>query len=346
MPRNGASAGRPPLPKARGVVPATYVRVLYEYLEARGIDAQRLLGGPPPEARGPAPGRYPVERWQKDLETAARHLGDDDLGLHLGRTVTPRHFGVMGYVLHACGTLGAALSRLHRYQRLVYDVSALRIEALGDAVTLEWGTENGCPGRLVDETAITALVQFARDITGAADTRVLAVDFVNEPPRSAAPYRRYFGGDVRWQQDATRVRLPLSMLGRPLRQPDAALLGLLEQQAETLLAELPDAGDLEQAVRRAVAATLREGDVGLERIASSLHTSPRTLHRRLEALGLGFRELRDDTRRRIAEQHLADPGLGIAEVALLLGYSEQSAFTRAFGRWTGLSPRAFRKGLA
>jgi AraC-like DNA-binding protein len=342
VPKSGASRTHPALPKAHGVVPATYVRLLYEYLEARGIDGERLLGAPPPQA----PGRYPVERWQRHLEKASGHLDDDDLGLHLGQTVTPRHFGVMGYVLHASGTLGAALTRLHHYQRLVYDVSALRIQTHGSVVTLEWGTENGCPGRLVDETAITALVQFARDLTGAADTRVEAVHFVNEPARSAAPFKRYFGGEVLWQQDATRVRLPLSLLARPLRQPDAALLGLLEHQAEALLAQLPDAGDLEQSVRRAVAATLREGEVGLERIASSLHTSPRTLHRRLEALGLRFRDLRDDTRRRIAEQHLADPGLGIAEVALLLGYSEQSAFTRAFGRWTGRSPRAFRKDLA
>ncbi len=89
--------------------------------------------------------------------------------------------------------------------------------------------------------------------------------------------------------------------------------------------------------------TVREGEVSLERIASALHTSPRTLHRRLEALDLGFRELRDDTRRRLAEQHLADRGMGIAEVALMLGYSEQSAFTRAFKRWTGVTPSASRR---
>ena len=329
----------PRVPKpvaARGVVPASYVRLLFEYLEARGIDAVTLLGEAAPDPGGPAPGRYPVQRWRRLLETASAHL-------HLGRSVTPRHFGVMGYVLLACGTLGAALTRLHRYQRLVYDVSPMRIEAKGSAVTLEWGIENGQPGRLVDETAITALVQFARDVTGAGDTPIEAVHFVNEPPASLAPYRRYFGGDVLFRQDATRVRLPVALLARPLRQPDAALLGLLERQAESLLAELPEAGDLEQAVRRAVAASARESEVSLERVASALHTSPRTLHRRLEALDLGFRELRDDTRRRLAEQHLADPGMGIAEVALLLGYSEQSAFTRAFRRWTGDTPRAFRK---
>lgn len=337
-PRRGAEP-------ARGVVPASYVRVLYEYLAAQGVDAPALLGEPAPDASGPAPGRYPVARWRQHLERAAAHLHDDDLGLHLGQTVTPRHFGVMGYVLLACGTLGAALTRLHRYQRLVYDVSALHLTASGSSVTLEWGTEHGRPGRLVDEAAITALVQFARDITD-AHTAIEAVHFVNEPPRSLEPYRRYFGGEVLFEQDATRVRLPLALLARPLRQPDAALLGLLEQQAEQLLGQLPEAGDLEQAVRRAVAAAAREGDISLERVASALHTSPRTLHRRLESLNLGFRALRDDTRRRLAEQHLADPGMTLAEIALLLGYSEQSAFTRAFGRWTGNTPLQARRQLA
>lgn len=330
---------------AHGVVPGSYVRLLYEYLDARGVDAAQLLGEPAPNPTGPAPGRYPVERWRRHLATAAEHLRDPDLGLHLGQTVTPRHFGVMGYVLLACGTLGAALTRLHRYQRLVYDVSPMRIHAQAQHITLEWGTENGRPGRLVDETAITALVQFARDVTGVS-TAVDLVHFVNERPASLEPYRRYFGGEVLFEQEATRVRLPLSLLARPLRQPDAALLNLLEQQAEALLADLPDAGDLEQAVRRAVAALAREGEISLERVAAALHTSPRTLHRRLEHLALGFRALRDDTRRRLAEQHLADRGIGIADVALLLGYSDQSTFTRAFRRWTGQTPLAFRRATA
>lgn len=336
--------GTRPAEPARGVVPSSYVRVLYEYLAAKGVNAERLLGEPAPNPTGPAPGRYPVQRWRQHLERAAAHLHDDDLGLHLGQTITPRHFGVMGYVLLACGTLGAALTRLHHYQRLVYDVSPMRIDAHGHSVTLEWGTENGRPGRLVDETAITALVQFARDVTGER-AAIECVDFVNARPRSLAPYRRYFGGEVRFEQDATRVRLPLALLAKPLRQPDDALLAMLEQQAESLLAALPEAGDLEQAVRRAVASFAREGEISLERVAAALHTSPRTLHRRLDALALGFRALRDDTRRRLAEQHLADPGMTLAEIALLLGYSEQSAFTRAFRKWTGTTPLQARRTL-
>jgi AraC-like DNA-binding protein len=95
-------------------------------------------------------------------------------------------------------------------------------------------------------------------------------------------------------------------------------------------------------VREAVARLLTQGEVSIEQIASDLHVSSRTLHRRLAGLGLNFRRLREDTRRRLAIDHLNDPRLTLAEVAWLLGYSEHSAFTRAFRRWTGESPQQWR----
>ena len=166
----------PPRPKAKsipkaeavaqGVVPSTYVRLLYEYLERRGLDARKLLKEPPPAAVDRGLGRYPVARWRRLLERASAHLDDPLLGLHLGRSITPAHFGVIGYVLLACGNLGAALQRLQQYQRLVYDVNPMRYRLEPSSVVLEWGVEHGRPGALADETAIAALVQMARDLTG------------------------------------------------------------------------------------------------------------------------------------------------------------------------------------
>jgi AraC-like DNA-binding protein len=96
-------------------------------------------------------------------------------------------------------------------------------------------------------------------------------------------------------------------------------------------------------VRRQIVRLARDGEPSLEKVAEALHVSPRTLRRRLQERDRQFRTLRDDTLRRLAEDHLRDPRLQLAEVALLLGYSEQSAFTRAFRRWTGETPAAFRK---
>lgn len=322
----------------RGVVPSTYVNLLFDFLERLGHDAAAVLG----EGRPDAAIRYPVARWRSMLERASRHLGDPALGLHLGQTITPAHFGVMGYVLLACSNVGAALSRLRQYQRLLYDVNPMHYTVDAEAVTLEWGVEAGRPGPLVDECAVTALVQLLRDVTGrAADP--LGIDFVNPAPADPSPYRLYFRCPVRFAQPATVARFPAAFLGLPLRGPDPVMLDVLERQADALLAALPPADDFEQAARRCIARLAREGEPSMERVANELHCSPRTLHRRLEARGSSFRALVDDTRRHLADDYLADPRLRLAEIALLLGYSEQSAFTRAYRRWTGRTPKAMRR---
>ena len=122
---------------------------------------------------------------------------------------------------------------------------------------------------------------------------------------------------------------------------------MLETQAAALLAALPQADDFAQAVAQRIARRLREGEAVLAAVADDLHVSTRTLHRRLEARGQNFHALREQTRQRLACDYLADPRLTLAEIAQLLGYSEQSAFNRAFRRWQGMSPRAYqRRGSA
>ncbi|QDZ26781.1 AraC family transcriptional regulator [Noviherbaspirillum sp. UKPF54] len=329
----------------RGEVPGAYVRLLFEHLEARAIDARALLGEPVPDAADRGLVRYPARCWCELLDKAARHLDDPLLGLRLGQAITPAHFGIMGYVLLASANMAAALQRMERYQRLIYDISPMRYGMDGDTVTLAWGVERGRPGALADECGIAALVQFARHITG-RNLSPLKVCFVNPEPADVRPYLRFFGCPVRFAQCETVVQFPLAMLNLPLRQPDPALVGMLEQQADALLAGLPDIDDFEQTVRRCIAGLLHEGEPSLERVASELHMSARTLRRRLEERGHRFRTLRDDTLRRLAETYLADPRLTLADIAQLLGFSEQSAFGRSFLRWAGSSPGRYRRRLA
>ncbi len=328
----------------RGVVPSTYVRLLYEYLEKRGVAAAALLGVAAPEAADRGSLRYPVAAWRTLLQRAAEHLHDPLLGLHLGQTITPAHFGVMGYVLLACPSLGAALARTLQYQRLLYDVNPMRSSVEGSDLLLEWGVDQGRPGPLVDECAITALLQLTHNATG---RRIVATEirFVNPAPADVQPYREWFGCPVLFDQPETSIRFPQALLALPLRQPDTVLLNVLERQADDLLAQLPPSDDFEQAVRRCIARLVREGQPELDLVANELHVSARTLHRRLAAAGINFRELRESIRQRLAEDYLADPRLQLGEIAQLLGYSEQSAFTRAFRRWSGQAPYAYRLSL-
>ena len=319
-------------------VAASYVQLLFEHMAALGrADA---LGTPP----APAEDFVALRRWQALLEQA-RALDPGPkatFALRLARGIAPRHFGIVGFAALACGTLAEALRRLERYHRSVYDVNIAQVHPCPEGLCIEWGVERGRPGALVDETAIAALVQLTRAFTG-QPVRALAVDFVNRRPADVRPYEDFFGGPVRFDQPSTRVVLSARDLALPLRGADAALLAVLDAQAEALLQQVAAVGEPVGVWRQALVGLIRSGRTQLPDLAQSLQMSPRSLQRRLAEQGQSFQTLLGQTRQQLAEAYLRDPNVELAEVALLLGYSEQSAFTRAFRQWTGQAPLQWRR---
>ena len=327
----------------QGMVPQTFLKVLAEHLQRQGVEPTSVM---PAEALRwglQHLGRYPAEAYCQLLLRAAERLNDPLLGLHLGQSIQPAHLGALGYVLLACENLGAALLRIQRYHRLLLDINPIQHHVEGDSMVLQWGVARGKPGALFDETGITAIVQFARSLCGRR-LPVRGVDFVNPPPRQTQPFVDHFGCPVRWGQPVTRLVIPLQSLQTPLHQPDPVLLGLMEEQVEAALAHLPDSGDLIELTRRVVRQLARHGVPELEQVAAELRLSPRVFYRRLAERGQQFRQLRDQALRELAELHLADARLTLADVSELLGYTEQSAFSRAFKRWSGQSPMNWRQG--
>jgi AraC-like DNA-binding protein len=116
----------------------------------------------------------------------------------------------------------------------------------------------------------------------------------------------------------------------------------MKQHLERVLAEIPQEDEVLASVQRAVAESMREGDPNLARVAKKMAMSPRTLQRQLKEQGMEFKQLVDDTRRRFALSYLRNRRNTLTEIAFLLGYSEASAFNRAFKRWTGSTPLAYR----
>lgn len=326
-----------------GSISTAYLAVLADYLRPHGLDLAGLPGGAALLQAAQGAIVMPVQAWRELLRQVSQQLGQPDLGLRLGRSARLAHLGLLGYVLQSCGTLGAALERIQRYERLINDINRLHwsVDASGDEVLLRWGMERGRPGALVDECAIATLLQVTRQISGLHNAPV-AVDFVNPAPAELAPYSEFFGITPRFGQDETRISFPAALLQLPLQNPDPHLLGLLEKQVDEMLHQLPEEADIIQRVRRLLAQRLRGQQAGQADIAADLHVSERTLHRRLQEAGTNFRDLRESTRQHLAEEYLRDRRLTLSEVAALLGYSEQSAFTRSFRRWTGQGPKAWR----
>lgn len=332
----------------QGNISTAYLTVLADYLRPYALTPADGVGGEALQQLAARSVVVPVNDWRALLADFSQRLQQPDLGLRLGQSANLAHLGLLGYVLQSCGTLGAALERLQRYERLVNDINRLHwretSSAENDALTeveLSWGQERGRPGPLVDECAVSTLIQVTRQITGLPGVPS-RIDFVNPPPPDMAPYVAFFGCPVRFGQQETRVCFPLAWLALPLQRPDPLLLGLLEKQVDELLRDLPAEADFVQQVRRLMAQQLRGQRITLAGIASDLHVSERTLHRRLQESGTNFRDLWENTRQHLAEEYLRDRRLTLTEVAGLLGFSEQSAFTRSFRRWTGQGPKAWR----
>lgn len=333
---------------AQGFVSSAYMRVLFEYLKNQGVDASKLLNEPAPDDVDRALIRYPMQRWVSHLQRAAAHLGDPLLGLQMGKTVTPAHFGVIGYIFASCPTLGASLLRLQAYERLVQEVDQHPMEAPifdGNDLVLKWpGGSSGGHGRLNHEFGIATFLHFTKAISS-QDIELKQVCFINPEPSYLNAYRDFFKCEVLFNQVVTSVRVPLQSLTVSVRKPEPILIALLEKQANEFLNQLPTANEFVMSVRRCVTSQIHEGEPELDNVASKLNISPRTLRRHLDQYNTSFRELLEEVRQQLAKQYLLDPALQLTDIAQLLGYSEQSNFNRAFLRWTGSTPNTYRRNI-
>lgn len=319
-----------------GSVPTVLAGLLHDYCRQQGLVCP-LPDYLPHE-------RLPLQDWKNALDQLAIQQPRPALGLALAASVQPAHVGILAYLGLSCATLAEALEQLRRYHRLAYDGSSLSIVQAAEQVQVCWGDDAGLPGQLVDETAIGLFVTLVRRLVAPAALPLLQVSFINPAPADLSPYVGFFGCTVCFGQPQTQVVLAAAGLALPLRQPDPALQRILDQQAQLLLAQLPPHTDpLLQALQQALLQQLGLGTPRLEDVAATLGYSARGLQRQLQQRGRSFGQVLDDVRLMLARHYLAQPALALAEIALLLGYSEQSAFQRAFRQWTGQTPLAWRR---
>lgn len=331
-------------------IASTYVQLVREYLQRAGLQAEDWVQGEPLQLLNQTPAANRGERASYVLFTDLlaqldRTLGRPDFIVEVARPVTPRHLGVLGYLIVACDTLGEALERLDRYGRLFNDGHQMSIELVGDQIQLVWSHLGTTAGEFrYAELGSCVLAQFASDLIG-HEMHMTEVGFVHGASASTACLAGFFGCPVRVGQPNNYVRFPAAYLQLGLRQPDQSLRQILEQQAEQALAHLPQTDPLIETIRQQVVRACHEGAPTLQQVAVRMHLTPRTLQRRLRELGMSFQDVLDQSRLQLCEAYLRDARIGLADVAQLLGYSDQSALTRAYRRWTGLTPLERRQQL-
>ncbi|WP_175528260.1 helix-turn-helix domain-containing protein [Marinobacter mobilis] len=298
-------------------------------------------------------GRIPYKKWCELLEALYKRANDPALGVHLGGAVKPSNCGVLGYLAINARTLGEAIFQFDRYQQLLCSGSRARMTLTGDCLRAEWPVHEQSLGiGLSDEVLLYGLMNFFRILLGGQEgeddlLKWLAQTSLSFAHASIAPMSEYHSGgigEVSFNQPRLALSMPASVLSLPIRTHDAALFDILNQQADALLRVLPNAQDcFEQSVRDYLRKSLPEGGATLNGLARSLSLSDRTVRRRLAERSLNFSVILQQTRYHLARQYLDDGRTTLSEVALMLGYSEQSAFSRAFKLWAGVSPLQYSR---
>ena len=268
---------------------------------------------------------------------------DPGMGFEIGRLVRARSYQVLGYVILASATLGEAIDKLIRFEKLTGNLGRTEAVHRGALVQLQWHCPvAGEPARFLREAAITGWVTFARQLVS-VEARPQRICFQHAAPPASERYVDYFQCPVEFGAGFDGVELDASLLALPLRDADPGLSSLMEREAAQLMAEYDSRTNLVAAVRREIFRLLAEGEPSLEQVAARLSMAERTLQSRLRRQGLGFQEVVDGLRRTLAGIYLQDERLSLTDISLLLGFAEQSSFTRAYRRWFGQSPARSRQ---
>lgn len=281
------------------------------------------------------------------LATAAAQVeGDDHLGLHVGLVWDLGELGVLSYAVLNAPSVGTGLRNLDRYGRVHVPGGRITLCERGSEAHFGYHleTEDRELARQHVESAAAVGLRIVRRLAG-EERRPLRVAFGHRRPRDPSEHARTFGCEVSFgASEHLLMVFDAALLDLPVAGADRKLLPIVEKHLDDLLSRPADPA-IVQEVRRVLARILCDGSPRIRVVARQCGMSVRTLQRRLEAQAVVFRDLVDATRLELAERYLAEPEASLTEVAFLLGYSELSAFDRAFRRWTGTTPLAARRRL-
>lgn len=337
-----------PVPDPPRRVTGSYLQPLLDAAGARGVTPEALARGAglPAASLDPLPDSLAATDYVKLLDAGALFASDPHFGLHVGECVKLGTYSVYGLVLLACRDLRQALEQTMRYEALAHELGRSQIqaeaEAEGGLARYEWISHYPQASRHLVESVFAGIQTFGRWLAG-GQLPAAQIAFTHDSDADAGEYERVFGGRPRFGAPANTADFDAALLALPVPNADVQMYPVLQQHAERLLAQrVPSKPTIVDQVRAAIIRNLAQDCVRLAAIAQELELSPRTLQRKLSEAGASFQQVLDDARFALAQDYLRQPGLSLTDIAFLLGYQEQSAFTHAFKEWSGLNPGAWR----
>lgn len=278
-----------------------------------------------------------------------RRAGDRAVAVEMARSLGRGAFRGVEYLARASDTFGGALADLIRFHHVLHGRAVFALEGVAGRVrgvryeSPHWQDPEIAP--YTAEFALGSVVVLGRDAVG-KEWFPKSVELVHAPPKDSCRHRELFGDRIHFGAKADRLILDQGLVETPMLAADPVLRSVLEGYLVRDFADLNAQPDIAEAVRRAIASALPEGAPSLESIARSIGLSPRALQRRLLEDETNFLGLLEEVRASLARGYLHRKQLSMPAIAHLLGYSDASAFQRAFKRWTGMTPAEFRRSKA
>ena len=321
------------------------VRALVAAVERSGVEPARLIAAAEllPAQLEDADARVSFADYSRVVRAALALTGDPALGLHMGEHASTARFDVLGYLGEHSATLRDALQMSARYGRIAAEGPELELHEQGEAAVVRLSLLRGdAPEvQLTAEFVTASLLPLIRRFAGPAALPA-QVYFAYPAPAHRAEYARIFVGRERFEHAFTGLELERAWLDRAQRDRSPELYALLETRAELLLARLDQDAPAAERMKRWLVSQDLQTKPSMEAIARALGMSARSLRRRLREERASYGGLVEDARVLQAKRMLADPRLSVQEAAYAMGFATPAAFSRAFKRWTGKTPSAYR----
>ena len=266
------------------------------------------------------------------------------LPLRVGASMRCENYGAFGLAWKSALNLRDSCKRAERFARVLTSVTSYEVREAGDDVYMllhRDGDRSRLGLRLSNEASIASIAAISQEVS-TSRFRPLAISFRHDAPASTRVHEDHFGCPVHFGTGIDGLLIPGETMRAPNQVGDPSIVKYFDTHLEEELSNLDDDASLERRVRTQISQSLSQGVPKVSDIAAYFGMSGRTLQRRLSDRGYSFQVLVDESRRELAELLLKETEYPLAEVAFLTGFSEQSAFNRAFKRWAGQTPRSYR----